>query len=284
MKCKTMLQQTMVSERAGLYYDHLQKAAQKEKFKMCKSDILSDGMWTELEYVVKILEPVILFLRDNDGSFQLSDGNALGHAYYNFYQLDQYYLTSKEVKDSHRTELSAKVNQRWIFGHSELHSVGFVLHPYYRLFEQDKNPDVMSDFYSILDKWVDNDEKSKVLTQLCVYKSGKGHFSRVETKDLIDKPLDYWRLFGSQTPELQGFAVKGFSQATSASACESNWSTYEYIFSKRRNLLSTQRLEKLVYIHGNLRNIESCKALRKASGNIQVGSSLIRYVEKMKLV
>ena len=76
-------------------------------------------------YLVQILEPLKLFLRDNDGSLRLSDGNALG---YNFYKFDQYYLSSNAIKASHRTELRKKLNERWIFGHTELHSVAFILH------------------------------------------------------------------------------------------------------------------------------------------------------------
>ena len=42
-------------------------------------------------------------------------------------------------------------------------------------------------------------------------------------------------------------------QVTSASACETNWSSFEYIYSKRRNKLSTAKAEKLVYVHSNLK-------------------------------
>ena len=75
-----------------------EKAAQKEKFKMCKADVLSDVLLEELDNVVQILEPLKLFIRDNDGSLKLSDGNALGHTYYNFYKLHQYYLSSNAIK------------------------------------------------------------------------------------------------------------------------------------------------------------------------------------------
>ena len=93
----------MISERASTYCNHLRKAAQKEKFRMCKADVLSDVLWEELDNVVQILEPLKLFIRDNDGSLKLSDGNALGHAYYNFYKLDQYYLSSNAIKAEERS-------------------------------------------------------------------------------------------------------------------------------------------------------------------------------------
>lgn len=42
-------------------------------------------------------------------------------------------------------------------------------------------------------------------------------------------------------------------QVSSASSCERNWSSYEFIHSKKRNRLNTERAEKLVYVHSNLR-------------------------------
>ena len=43
----------------------------------------------------------------------------------------------------------------------------------------------------------------------------------------------WWMSFGSQTPELQNVAVKVLSQVTSAGSCERNWSTFEFIHSKK---------------------------------------------------
>ena len=53
-------------------------------------------------------------------------------------------------------------------------------------------------------------------------------------------------------------------------------STYDYVFSKRRNILSTETVEKLVYIHGILRYISSCKSLSSAAA--KAGSSLLNYL------
>ena len=55
------------------------------------------------------------------------------------------------------------------------------------------------------------------------------------------------------THELE-LAINVFCRITLASAYEGNCSTYEYAVSKRRNLLSTERVKKIVYLHGNLRN------------------------------
>jgi hypothetical protein len=39
--------------------------------------------------------------------------------------------------------------------------------------------------------------------------------------------------YGSETLELQSFAIKVLSQVTVASVCERNWSTFEFIHNKK---------------------------------------------------
>ena len=51
---------------------------------------------------------------------------------------------------------------------------------------------------------------------------------------------------------------------------------HAYVVSKRRNFLSTDRVEKLVYLHGNLRNTSSCNRLTGASA--KPGSSPPNYI------
>ena len=271
---------TMVSERADIYLQHLKKPADREKFKVVKADILSEQVWSEFQYVEKILLPLILFLRDNDGNCQLSDGNAIGHAYYNFFKLVEYYRDSTDLKAAHRKLLVKAVEDRWAFSRTPLHSVGFVLHPAYRNFQQDMNPDVMADFYLVLDKWVNEEDKGAVISQLCTYRQGRGMFSRAEAKALQNEPMNYWRMFAAETPQLQELALKLFNQSTNASVCEGNWSCFEYIFNKRRNLLSENRLARLVFIHGNLRNLSLSARLGRTK-DVSHGSSLVKYLESL---
>ncbi|PRQ39064.1 putative HAT dimerization domain, ribonuclease H-like domain-containing protein [Rosa chinensis] len=64
--------------------------------------------------------------------------------------------------------------------------------------------------------------------------------------------------FGSISPShsLQGSSLQGSSllgQPCSSSCCERNWSTYNFIHSVRRNKITPQRAEDLVFVHTNLR-------------------------------
>jgi hypothetical protein len=39
----------------------------------------------------------------------------------------------------------------------------------------------------------------------------------------------WWSYYGSKIPKLQNFVIKVVSQLTIKSACEKNWSTFEFI-------------------------------------------------------
>ena len=66
----------------------------------------------------------------------------------------------------------------------------------------------------------------------------------------LNQSIDYWRMFGRETPDLQGLALNILlyqvrpvvvnPTAARASICQ---------FSKRKNCFTIERAEKLVYIH-----------------------------------
>ncbi|XP_042394012.1 uncharacterized protein LOC121984907 [Zingiber officinale] len=64
---------------------------------------------------------------------------------------------------------------------------------------------------------------------------------------------EWWLQYGGPAPNLKKIAVRILSQTTSSSGCERNWSTFSLIHTKVRNRLSYRRLEKMVYVHYNMR-------------------------------
>ena len=52
-------------------------------------------------------------------------------------------------------------------------------------------------------------------------------------------------------PELQRFAVKVLSQCSSSSACERNWSAFDFIHNNKRYRLLPSRARDLVYVFTN---------------------------------
>jgi hypothetical protein len=63
----------------------------------------------------------------------------------------------------------------------------------------------------------------------------------------------FWQQWGQQVPELQTVGMTVLSQCSVASACERNWSTYDFIHSKKRNRLTPQRAQDLVHVFSDLR-------------------------------
>jgi hypothetical protein len=64
---------------------------------------------------------------------------------------------------------------------------------------------------------------------------------------------DWWTSYGGQCKELQKIAIKIVSQCCSSSGCERNWSTFALVHTKLRNRLGYEKLDRLVYVHYNLK-------------------------------
>jgi hypothetical protein len=55
----------------------------------------------------------------------------------------------------------------------------------------------------------------------------------------------WWIAFGSGTPELQLVATRVLSQPVSASACERNWSTFDFVHTKNWNRLTSKKVRSI---------------------------------------
>ena len=69
----------------------------------------------------------------------------------------------------------------------------------------------------------------------------------------IIEPKLWWVVHGDEAPTLQRLALKLLGQPCSSSCSERNWSTYSFINSVKRNKMTPQRAEDLVFVHNNLR-------------------------------
>ncbi|TVU04758.1 hypothetical protein EJB05_47892, partial [Eragrostis curvula] len=68
-------------------------------------------------------------------------------------------------------------------------------------------------------------------------------------------PWAWWSSYGQDAPLLMNLANKVLNQPASSSCCERNWSTYSFIHSVKRNALTPERAEDLVFVHSNLRHL-----------------------------
>ncbi|CAN4093646.1 unnamed protein product [Withania somnifera] len=118
---------------------------------------------------------------------------------------------------------------------------------------QTLSPEVMEGYLNCVEKMVpDVATQDILLGELSRYKAidemfGYGQAVRAkETRSLVE----WWSLFGYQTPTLQKFSMRVLSLTCSSSGCERNWSVFEHSF-KKRNRLVLSHLNDLVYIKYN---------------------------------
>jgi hypothetical protein len=72
-------------------------------------------------------------------------------------------------------------------------------------------------------------------------------------KSITTQPFVFWKMYGYDVPELCRIAMRVTYQAASSSACERNWSMFDFIVSKHRNRLHPKKQTMPVRVMSNLR-------------------------------
>lgn len=99
------------------------------------------------------------------------------------------------------------------------------------------------------------EERRMVNIEFGKFSSGVDEFNDFDSlrdRGIMDPKL-WWVVHGDVAPKLQKLALKLLGQPCSSSCCERNWSTYSFINSVKRNKMTPQRAEDLVFVHSNLR-------------------------------
>ena len=100
-----------------------------------------------------------------------------------------------------------------------------------------------------------SEDRAKVNVEFAQFSTKTGDFDDYDficERYIID-PISWWETHGTYAPMLQNIAFKVLGQSLSSSCCERNWSTYSFINSIKRNKMTPQHEEDLVFIHSNLR-------------------------------
>ncbi|CAO2210623.1 unnamed protein product [Urochloa humidicola] len=143
-----------------------------------------------------------------------------------------------------------------------LHLAAYFLNPYFSYNDSSifTNQLVMDGLISAIETFYhgDYDKQSKVLNEeLDKFKDKQGHFAKpvamASCKDYDFSPAKWWGNYGTQVPVLQRMATRILSLTSSSSGCERNWSCFEGIHTKKRNKLTTERLNQLVFVQYNVK-------------------------------
>ncbi|GFS32012.1 hypothetical protein Acr_00g0020400 [Actinidia rufa] len=154
---------------------------------------------------------------------------------------------------------------RWNKNNTPLHCLAHALNPRYysdKWLEEDPNrvplhrdEEVTNERKKCLKRYlIDSMERTKANVEYAKFSTKEGPFSDVDS--IEDRwnmdPHSWWVIHGASASTLQTIALKILTQPSSSSCCERNWSTYSFIHSLKRNKMTPQRAEDLVFVHSNL--------------------------------
>ncbi|XP_035836258.1 uncharacterized protein LOC110888989 [Helianthus annuus] len=122
---------------------------------------------------------------------------------------------------------------------SSIHCAAYWLNPAYQCDKENlyKGKEVFKGVLEMVEKNFSVDEVIDI-TSLGKFRDGEecfGRSSAVASRKAI-QPAEWWRLFGGEYPLMQNFAVRILSQTASSSGCERNWSVFERIHTKKKEI------------------------------------------------
>ncbi|XP_026392735.1 uncharacterized protein LOC113288024 [Papaver somniferum] len=229
--------------------------AKEKRGKKVQEIILGDAnFWLSIISCLKSVTPLVKVLRLVEGD----DKPAMGYIYKAIDRAkEQIQVNFKNVRSRYIVYTDI-IELRWNTQlHGPLHAAGYFLNPRYHCSPDfHANFDIKKVFYDVVKRMCSSaKERINIDKQVELFTNAGGMFGHVMAKDTRDKkhPALWWNSYGYSAPELQRVAVRVLSSTCSATGCERNWSEFEQVHTKRRNRLSQQRLNALVYVKYNLR-------------------------------
>ncbi|XP_028084703.1 uncharacterized protein LOC114285827 [Camellia sinensis] len=234
-----------------------------------KEKLLNDVWWDKIDYILSFTLPIYEMLRFCD-----TDKPCLHLVYEMWDTMIEKVKASifrHEGKLDHEESIFYSIVhnilvERWAKSNTPLHCLAHSLNPrYYSSTWLDENPnrvpphrdeEISSMRNKCFKKYFPNlEERMVVNVEYAKFSRGLDMFGDFDSK--IDRgvldPLIWWFTDGSPAPMLQSLPLKLLGQPCSSSCCERNWTTYSFIHSMKRNKMTPQRAEDLVFVHNNLR-------------------------------
>ncbi|XP_020082516.1 uncharacterized protein LOC109706122 [Ananas comosus] len=207
------------------------KWAKEQAGKNATSIVLMPTFWTSIVYILKIFGPLVRVLRLVDGEKR----PAMGYIYEAMDRAKEAIAKSFKERVEKYSEVFKIIDNRWQCQlHRPLHAAGHFLNPefFYSNLEIYGDEEIMTGLYQAMQRLVSSaQEQDKICDQLSVYREAHGLFgtNMAIRQRKTKSPAEWWKLFGSSTPNLQKFAIRVLSLTCSASGCERNWSVFEHV-------------------------------------------------------
>uniref|UniRef100_A0A0R0H3S6 BED-type domain-containing protein n=1 Tax=Glycine max TaxID=3847 RepID=A0A0R0H3S6_SOYBN len=225
----------------------LNKLSKEPKGKEAAKVVLMPSFWNSVVYTLKVMAPLVKVLRLVDGERK----PAMGYIYEAMDKAKETIMKSFNNNESKYKDVFEIIDKRWNCQlHRPLHAAAHFLNPefFYDNTDLEFDFEVTNGLFECIKKLIPQfDVQQKILTELHLYKIGADHFGSdfAMAQRKTHSPTYWWRMFGSQTPNLQKLTIKILSLTCSAS---------RFIFgihSKKRNRLEHKRLHDLVFVKYN---------------------------------
>ena len=174
-------------------WEATQTAAIKEKILDHQNLLADNHFWDEMVDVYHVMMPIIFALRQLDTKLP-----NIGKVWMAWWTIQESLHNPEELVNSivkpwrapftkvKRDILRKYVHARWVFAHSPLHSVAYLLDPeYWSMDVHTLDEEVLEDFYDVVASFFpDSDESASAVTELMTYKLKEGRFSSSLCKNL----------------------------------------------------------------------------------------------------
>lgn len=227
-----------------------------KKGKNATATMMSQEFWKDVKMCLKVFEPLVKVLRLVDGDVKPFMGYLFGELIKAKREIKQAY-GNVESRYKDVMDIIDKKMKGWL--DSPLHLTAYLLNPHYSYSDNSIFDDgtIIEGFISCVETFYHDDEDKQdqaVNIELRKFQNREGSFAKKLARTCQN--FDYnsacwWKLYGTEVPILQKMAMRILSLTSSSSGCERNWSTFDLIHTKRRNRLTTDRLNSLVFIQFN---------------------------------
>ncbi|GBG60164.1 hypothetical protein CBR_g3408 [Chara braunii] len=227
-----------------------------------------DDFWSGVRTVMDVMGPVYMFLRDVD-----RDGSS-PTGLWDLESILRRKLRSLQLSDFDRDAVMTIVRDRCAMMRQPAHAAAYLLDPRRRdisLLEDRSRSAVqlaLEHFVRIVGRW-DTKAMEDLWEALWTFHSDDPRYWPKDAQHWWDPfatadankmhPSTWWGLHGGQQPILQSIARAVVGMWSTASPCERNWATHDFVHTKLRNRLSAHSVEKLVFIHWNLQLLSASK-------------------------
>ncbi|GBG71839.1 hypothetical protein CBR_g10778 [Chara braunii] len=228
----------------------------------CKELIRDTGWWLTVDRACTLLEPVYALMKNMD-----RDGR-MGMQVWSLGITLEKRMVVLPMDHETRQFVMAKVKDRVQMMALPVHAAAWMLHPLHRsplLFDDLDSEEIantLTRFASVHPK--NSKEYKECWNSLKSFHHMDPEWIGKNSEEALTgdhvSMAQWWLTYGKRHPALMEIAVKVLSMWTTASPCKRNWSTFDLVHSKRRNLLSPENLEMLVFIHWNKKLLRMSKA------------------------